>query len=145
MQVVCSLYSSHSLSIEDKIVSLLNQLLSDIHTVVLVGKWPIILTSCFFATLLCWDIAGDETGWYGAIWVPLVGVSLPFLAMSFDYAIVSQMERLERLIFSPHPPSRYSLEIVHSSLHISSTPSGASGGAITVASSGPCGPSDEVF
>jgi hypothetical protein len=40
---------------------------------ILICKWPILWTSCIFITLLCWEIVGDQVGWYGGWWVLLFG------------------------------------------------------------------------
>ena len=41
-----------------------------------VCKWLVICTPCLFITILSWDIVGDQSGWYNALWVPLTGISM---------------------------------------------------------------------
>mgnify|MGYP006977236115 CR=1 FL=1 len=43
---------------------------------VLSSQWLVIVTSCLFVSLICWDIVGDEKGWRGAMWVPLSGLGM---------------------------------------------------------------------
>jgi hypothetical protein len=74
---------------EDQLLLLLDQQLSGVHASLLVCKWPIILTSCFFVTLLCWDMAGDQGGWFSALWVPIVGVVIAMLIRVLDRALMS--------------------------------------------------------
>jgi hypothetical protein len=37
-------------------------------------RWPVLFTSCFFISLLCWDIVGDQIGWKDSLWIPGSGV-----------------------------------------------------------------------
>jgi hypothetical protein len=63
-------------TIDDPLLLLLDQQLQGVHSSLLVCKWPVTLMSCFFVTLLCWDMAGDQGGWSQALWVPIVGVAM---------------------------------------------------------------------
>jgi hypothetical protein len=65
-------------------VNLLNQQIQGVQDYLIICKWPVISTSCFFMTLLCWDIAGDEVGWYDALWVPLSGVGILLLVTLWE-------------------------------------------------------------
>ena len=57
-------------------ISKLNECFRYIREDIHACKWLIIGTSCFFNSLVCWDIVGDQQGWYGALWVPLLGLGL---------------------------------------------------------------------
>jgi hypothetical protein len=119
---------------EDQLLLLLDQQLCGVHSSLLVCKWPIILTSCFFVTLLCWDMAGDQGGWFSALWVPIVGVVMAMLIWVWDRVLISDaiaevgwFQRFFSFLFSSLLPNIHyrsksandspSLEIVHSSLH----------------------------
>jgi hypothetical protein len=118
---------------EDQLLLLLDQQLSGVHSSLLVCKWPIILTSCFFVTLLCWDMAGDQGGWFSALWVPIVGVVMAMLIWVWDRVLISGVipegdcsRQFFSSLFSSLLPNNHhrsesanspSLEIVHSSLH----------------------------
>jgi hypothetical protein len=76
--------------IEGSLMGLLNQQLGgSVHAAFLVCKWPITLTSCFFITLLCWEMAGDRRGWSHALWVPIVGFVMVLILWLWDRALVS--------------------------------------------------------
>jgi hypothetical protein len=60
--------------IDDPLLRLLDQQLQGVNSSLLVCKRPVTLTSCFFVTLLCWDMAGDKGGWLKAVWVPILGM-----------------------------------------------------------------------
>ena len=42
----------------------------------LVCHFPILLTSCLFFMMLCFDMAGDDVGWKKSLWVPIVFILL---------------------------------------------------------------------
>jgi hypothetical protein len=123
--------SGHKEITEDQLLLLLDQQLCGVHSSLLVCKWPIILTSCFFATLLCWDVAGDQGGWFSALWVPIVGVVMAMLIWVWDRVLISGAiwdcyqrffsSLLSSILPNNHPRSEstnaVSLEIVHSSFH----------------------------
>jgi hypothetical protein len=76
--------SDHKTIIADPLLHLLDQQLQGVHSSLLVCKWPVALMSCFFVTLLCWDMAGDKGGWSQALWVPIVGVAMALLIWVWD-------------------------------------------------------------
>jgi hypothetical protein len=109
---------------EDQLLLLLDQQLHGVNSSLLVCKWPIILTSCFFMTLLGWDMAGDQSGWFHALWVPIVGVAMAMVLWVWDWVLISGKIPADRLSFSL-PPSKchsdptaaLSPEFIRSSLH----------------------------
>jgi hypothetical protein len=107
--------------IEDQLLLLLDQQLHGVTSSLLVCKWPIILTSCFFVTLLCWDMAGDQGGWLQAVWVPIAGVVIATWIWVWDRVLISSGNAEQKWILpflsSSLHQSNHSLEIVHSSLH----------------------------
>jgi hypothetical protein len=119
-------------NIEDPLLQLLNQQLQGVNTSLVVCKWPVTLTSCFFLTLLCWDMAGDKGGWSQALWVPIVGVVMPLLIWVCD-RMLSWSSHFR--FFSTTRPSSlpsdvnqdpiHTLELVHSSLHQFPVPQGS--------------------
>jgi hypothetical protein len=74
----------HSSSSGEESIRLLNQQIQGVEGYLVVCKWPVICTSCFFMTLLCWDIAGDKMGWFGSLWVPLSGVVILVIVILWD-------------------------------------------------------------
>lgn len=48
----------------------LNSQLSGSHLLFSRAVWSVAMTSCFFITCLCWDVAGDKQGFRGSTWVP---------------------------------------------------------------------------
>jgi hypothetical protein len=96
---------------EDGFLILLNQQLSGVSSLI-VCKWPIISTSCFFMTLLCWEMVGDKLGWKAGFWVPVVGVFILLIVWIWDRFLVFHAIDLAKhhtiltLFFSsPHLPS----------------------------------------
>jgi hypothetical protein len=77
----------------DRFLCLLNLQLCDISSVI-VCKWPIIVTSCFFVTLLCWDFVGDEVGWREAFWVPVAGIMMLLIVWIWDHFLTSHVINL---------------------------------------------------
>jgi hypothetical protein len=107
---------------QDRLVAILDQQLHGFHSYLLVCKWPIILTSCFFFSVICWDIAGDKVGWFSALWVPLVGVAMLVMLLAWDRVLLSgKVDFSDSLpyFFITSPPSRSSVEMVPSRLIIS--------------------------
>jgi hypothetical protein len=111
---------------EDGLLLLLDQQVRDVDSSLLVSKWPVILTSCCFVTLMAWEMAGDQEGWFQAKWVPIVGVVISILIWVWDRVLISGVipnrdwsRRFSDLCSSFLPNNRpaASLEIVHSSLH----------------------------
>jgi hypothetical protein len=87
--IVESLNDDHK-TIDDPLLQLLNQQLQGVHSSLLVCKWPVTLMSCFFVTLLCWDMAGDKGGWLRALWVPVVGVVMSLALWVCDRLLVTE-------------------------------------------------------
>ena len=117
-------------------LSLLNHQLHDVNSSLTVCKWPIISTSFLFVTLLSWEMVGDEVGWKGGLWVPATGVLLFFALWIWDYLLTLDSLSLgnhcshfsflftfppEAKIPSP-PEATHSLELTHSSLHLTPPP-----------------------
>lgn len=51
-------------------------------------RWLILTPSCFFVTLLSWDIAGDELGWKRSFWIPLTGIGIMLIMWIIDYLVM---------------------------------------------------------
>jgi hypothetical protein len=110
---------------EDPLLLLLNRQLQGVSSSLLVCKWPIMLTSCFFVTLLAWDVAGDQGGWFKALWVPIAGVAMALLLWVWDQILTSKSgihvlewsQSFLSLTLPTTPPTHPALELVHSSLH----------------------------
>lgn len=120
---------------DDEFVQLLNHQLQSLDlSDIKVCKWPVICTTCMFMTLLCWDMVGDQVGWYDAIWVPVVGSFI--LLLLWVWGLLLDRGVLDRYVsfqlFTPvtvsghnmsNPPqlqvsSSNSVEFVTSSLHV---------------------------
>jgi hypothetical protein len=109
--------------------NLLNQQLQDVHSFFLVCKWPVTLTSCFFITLLCWEMAGDHGGWDRALWVPVVGLVLVLIIWIWDRTLVNGTISFDKapLFDSPNcdlMPNSVELLVTRSTLHHSITLTG---------------------
>jgi hypothetical protein len=76
-------------TIDDPLLRLLDQQIQNVHSSLLVCKWPVTLMSCFFVTLLCWDMAGDRDGWFQALWVPIVGVGMVLAIWVWDRVLIA--------------------------------------------------------
>jgi hypothetical protein len=50
-------------------------------------KWLIMSTSFLFISLLSWDIAGDQEGWEGSYWIPLIGIGILTTLWVLDHLI----------------------------------------------------------
>jgi Leucine-rich repeat (LRR) protein len=98
--------------------------LCDVNSYLPVCKWPVILTSSLFTTLLCWEIAGDGSGgWLGALWVPIVGVSMVLVIWIWDRVLSGYLSRDHSLRHISTSDGTQTIEVVvRSSLHMSSTP-----------------------
>jgi hypothetical protein len=128
------LKNNHKTIIDDPLLHLLDQQLQGVHSSLLVCKWPVALMSCFFVTLLCWDMAGDKGGWSQALWVPIVGVAMVLAIWVWDRLWIPGSHGTACHRFSlPHdhhpsststlrPGTGNSLEFVRSSLHQSADP-----------------------
>jgi hypothetical protein len=74
-----------SVSLEDEYLTTVERSLGDTDGYYLGSVWPILCTSSFFITCLCWDMAGDHVGWQKALWVPIYGLGiLPFFLWSIQ-------------------------------------------------------------
>jgi hypothetical protein len=80
-------------------IQLLNQELqaANCPSSLLVCKSLVVLTSSFFVTMLCWDMAGDRGGWAQALWVPIVGVLIVIAVWVWDQFLISGMHLQEWL------------------------------------------------
>lgn len=78
-----------SMIVEDQLLLLLNRQLQGVNTSLLICKWPVMITSCFFVTLLAWDLASDRVGWFQALWVPVVGFAILMVLWVWDYLSIS--------------------------------------------------------
>jgi hypothetical protein len=88
-------------TINDPFLSLLDQQLQGVSSSLLVCKWPVTLTSCFFVTLLSWEMAGDKGGWLQAVWVPIVGMLMTLVIRVCDHL---SLPRSYLQCWSPHSP-----------------------------------------
>jgi hypothetical protein len=66
----------------------LSSCLEGVSGYIQVCKWPILCTSCFFISLVCWDIVGDQIGWKDSLWVP--GSSVFVLMIYWAYGRYAQ-------------------------------------------------------
>jgi hypothetical protein len=99
-------------------MELLNQQLGGrVHAALLVCKWPITVTSCFFITLLCWEMAGDRRGWSHALWVPIVGFVMVLILWLWDRALVSGFVFFDSSRQQTSTPRTIELLVVHTSFH----------------------------
>jgi hypothetical protein len=103
------------------LLCLLDEQLRGVRSSLSVCKWPVILTSCFFVTLFCWDMVGDEVGWEEGLWVPVAGVLMLLFVWIWDRFLVSHViDLINRNHLSPlSKPSPHfeSIELVESSIH----------------------------
>jgi hypothetical protein len=77
----------------DPLLELLDQQLRTINSSsppsLTVCKWPVILTSSVFVIMLSWEMAGDQGGWFRALWVPSVGVIMVVTIWLWDQFLIS--------------------------------------------------------
>jgi hypothetical protein len=111
----------------DVFLDRLNHQLRDVNTSLIVCKWPAVITSCFFITVLCWEMTGDNVGWEQSAWVPVVGLGIFLIIWIWDRLLVSRVLDLDQylswfisfrpLLSNPNAvlPS-HSTELVRSSL-----------------------------
>jgi hypothetical protein len=89
---------------DDQLLSHLESQLRDVTSALVVCKWPVVLICAFFFTSICWDIAGDETGWSRALWVPIVGAVMVIVLWFWDRRLTSgagiAVDRCLPLLFS---------------------------------------------
>lgn len=81
----------------DPFIPLLNSQVEGVHLYLRASKRPIILTSCFFFTLICWDIAGDKVGWYHSLWVPGSGFLMAVILLLWNRLLLSKLEIFRKL------------------------------------------------
>jgi hypothetical protein len=72
----------------DEFVKILSEQVEGVHRHLVECKWPVICTSCFFMTMFSWEIVGDEMGWLGAVWVPVLGVVILVIVVVWDNFLV---------------------------------------------------------
>ena len=114
--------------VENDYLLLLDRQLQGVHSSILVCKWPVILATSFFVTLLCWEMAGDREGWLEALWVPAAGLVMVFLIWLWDRALVSQSldlrSFLDTLVLDCQRqkslPDSIELQVSRSALHLTS-------------------------
>jgi hypothetical protein len=75
----------------DPFLTLLNHQLRGVASSLVACKWPVISTSCFFVTMLCWDMVGDEVGWKAGLWVPVAGAMMLLVVWLWDHLLVSKV------------------------------------------------------
>jgi hypothetical protein len=93
----------------------LNQQLEGVKSHLLVCKWPVILTSSCFVTLLSWEMAGDHGGWSNALWVPIVGVVMLAMIWTWDRMLLNGTISIST--FRSKRSKSVELAAIHSSLH----------------------------
>jgi hypothetical protein len=101
------------------VLNRLNQQLDGVNAYLLVCKWPIILTSSSFASLLCWEMAGDDGGWSNNLWVPIVGVAMMMMIWMWDRLLIKrtiQLDRYSDIVFGSDSANAIEI-VVRSSLH----------------------------
>lgn len=81
------------------IVQLLSQTFIDPTSSVRNICWAIILFSCLFISLICWDIAGDQIGWKDSFLLPIFG----FSSFVLIYLIHSVYQYYHSLNHPPRP------------------------------------------
>jgi hypothetical protein len=110
----------------DPFLTLLNHQLRGVASSLVACKWPVISTSCFFVTMLCWDMVGDEVGWKAGLWVPVAGAMMLLVVWLWDHLLVSKVISLDffhplsSFLFSlnlPSSSSAASVELVESALY----------------------------
>jgi hypothetical protein len=107
--------------------NLLDEQLEGIQSYLIPCKWPVTITSWFFITLLSWEMAGDTSGWFDALWVLILAVLMLVIIWIWDRMLAVGMidfEKIPLTIFDvDQAPLPNSLEIiVRSSLHHSPSP-----------------------
>ncbi len=50
-------------------------------------KWLIMTPSCLLMTLLSWDVVGDQNGWDGSYWIPLLGCGIMLTVCLVDNCV----------------------------------------------------------
>jgi hypothetical protein len=95
-RALTSITFTPSLTTKDYLIPFLNDQLEGTHRYLIVCKWPILLTSTAFMTLLSWDMAADKSGWEDSLWVPMIGCALIAQLWIFDQPPLR--ERLERYL-----------------------------------------------
>jgi hypothetical protein len=115
-------HHSQSIQSNEQLIILLNQQVEGAHASFKAGKWPVVFTSIFFITLLCWDMVGDQVGWYSGLWVPIVGFAMVLILWLWERLLVSgvflsiPLPSALKGILSPSRQSN-SFELAISSLH----------------------------
>lgn len=92
----------------------LHHQLHNVQQSIMVSKWPVACTSTLFMMLLCWDMVGDQVGWYAGLWVPITGAGMIILIWIWD-RLIGRFHTSRS-----HPPDFQAtdVELVISSLHL---------------------------
>ena len=68
----------YDVKLDDMAIDALADATVDFVSVFEMCLWPLCLSSAAFFVIICWDIAGDEVGSKGSLWVPVVVGCIPF-------------------------------------------------------------------
>jgi hypothetical protein len=110
----------------DPFIYLLNQQVEGAHASFQAGKWPVIFTSTLFITLLCWDMVGDQVGWYAGLWVPFVGFAILLILAVWERVLVTRsgvclsnliLSTLTGILHTSPSSNSFELPVAISSLH----------------------------
>jgi hypothetical protein len=75
----------------DEFIELLNEQIEPITNYITVCKRPVVVASCLFITLLCWEMVADVDGFNGSVWVPLTGLSMVIFIWMTDRWFIQGM------------------------------------------------------
>jgi hypothetical protein len=89
---------------------LLEQQLEGVSSYLQLCKWPVILTSTLFTTLISWDMAGDKVGWMKALWVPIVGAVILMTIWFWDHLLTRKFSERDSLF--PSSEASNNLELI---------------------------------
>lgn len=67
-----------------KLLIELNDNLDNCFQCLIYCQWLCLLSCCVFLTLLSWEIVGDQSGWKGSFWIPLIGLGIILLIWLID-------------------------------------------------------------
>jgi hypothetical protein len=63
--------------IEKYTMRVLDAAVCDVSIMFMHMLWPVVFLSGVFMGMLCWDMAGDRTGWRDSMWIPLTSACIP--------------------------------------------------------------------